>query len=131
MRSVLAPAVVRENPLLGNRAGQALDGGPCMLLLTWVEDRLRAKFLRCPAHPGKLRRRYRKGQDLSGYFGLQEELAPLLVPLVQDLRSAVLVQSVRCCARICAMCRAPFAAWNGRRSIPQSTTDRNRAVPSL
>jgi hypothetical protein len=81
---VLAPPQVSENPFLPYLAGQPLDGGTSLLLLTRVDDRLRAESLQHPAHRGELYCSHRKGQGLSRYFGLQAELAPLSVPLVHD-----------------------------------------------
>ena len=84
MQAVLPPAEVSENTLLPNLAGQPLDGGPRMMLLAGVDDRLWAKFLQYPTHPSELPRGHGDGKRLSRYFGLNAERAPLLVPVVHD-----------------------------------------------
>src|ERR1035438_9602765 len=84
VRAVLPPAEVSENPFLPNLAGQPLNSGTRMLLLARVDDGLRAESLQHPTHPGELHRGHGEGQRLSRHFGLQAELAPLLVPIVHD-----------------------------------------------
>jgi hypothetical protein len=60
-----------------------LDGGTSVLLLTWIDDRLRTQMFQNPA-PVELRRRDPEGMPTPGQLGFKLELALLPRVLVQQ-----------------------------------------------